>query len=275
VAGRLEGKVALVTGAARGIGRACARRFAEEGADLALLDAARPVETVLYPASGPEDLAGAADEVRALGRRALTFAVDVRDGAALREAADRTAAELGSLDVLVAAAGIDSWGAAWELSDEQWRAMIDVNLTGVWQSAKAAAPHMLRQRSGSMVLIGSVLSHKHNPGFAHYTAAKHGVLGLARAFALELAPAMVRVNSIDPTAVRTGMTINPQFLGELAGHDEGSEDDAEASLLRWNAMPLAMVEPVDIANAALFLASDESRYVTGISLPVDLGAMLK
>jgi SDR family mycofactocin-dependent oxidoreductase len=275
VAGRLEGKVALVTGAARGIGRACALRFAAEGADLALLDIARPVETVLYPASGPEDLAGAAREVEALGRRALTFTVDVRDGAALREAADRTAAELGSLDVLVAAAGIDSWGAAWELTDEQWQAMIDVNLTGVWQSAKAAAPHMLRQRSGSMVLIGSVLSHKHNPGFAHYTAAKHGVLGLARAFALELATAMVRVNSIDPTSVRTGMTINPQFLGELAGEDEGSEDDAEARLLDWNAMPLPMVEPIDIANAALFLASDESRYITGVSLPVDLGAMLK
>ena len=267
--------MALVTGAARGIGRACALRFAEEGADLALLDVARPVETVLYPPSGPEDLAAAAAAVEALGRRALTFAVDVRDGAALRQAADRTAAELGSLDILVAAAGIDSWGAAWELSDEQWGAMIDVNLTGVWQSAKAVAPHMLRQRSGSMVLIGSVLSHKHNPGFAHYTAAKHGVLGLARAFALELAPAMVRVNSIDPTAVRTGMTINPQFLGELAGQDEASEDDAEARLLDWNAMPIPMVEPVDIANAALFLGSDESRYVTGISLPVDLGAMLR
>jgi NAD(P)-dependent dehydrogenase (short-subunit alcohol dehydrogenase family) len=134
---------------------------------------------------------------------------------------------------------------------------------------------MISQGSGSMILIGSVLSHKHNPGFAHYTAAKHGVLGLTRSFALELAPHMIRVNSIDPTAVRTDMTLNQEFLGELSGKDTGTVDDAEERLRRWNAMPMLMVEPVDIANAALFLASDESRYITGVSLPVDLGALLK
>src|SRR5207302_7108373 len=146
----------------------------------------------------------------------------------------------------------------WELTDEQWQTMIDVNLTGVWQSAKAVTPQMLRQGSGSLVLIGSVLSHKHNPGFAHYTAAKHGVLGLARALALELAPPMIRANSIDPTAVATDMTLNQSFLGELSGREGGTVDDAQDRLLRWNAMPLLMVEPVDIANAAVFLASDDS-----------------
>jgi SDR family mycofactocin-dependent oxidoreductase len=275
VAGRLAGKVALVTGAARGIGRACAIRFAEEGADVALVDIGRDVETVPYPGSRESQLDEATAEISALGRRAIAVGADVRDGEAMRAAAARTVEELGRIDALLAAAGIDSWGRAWELTDEQWRTMLDVNLTGVWESAKAVAPHMLERGSGSMVLIGSVLSHKHNPGFAHYTAAKHGVLGLTRALALELAPYMVRVNSVDPTAVRTDMTLNEGFLGELAGKQSGEVEDAEDRLRRWNAMPLLMVEPVDIANAALFLSSDEARYITGISLPVDLGAMLK
>jgi SDR family mycofactocin-dependent oxidoreductase len=272
---RLAGKVALVTGAARGIGRACALRFAEEGADVMLVDIGRSVETVLYPGARTDQLEEVAAEAAGLGRRALQVTADVRSGEALRSAVEQTVEELGKLDVLVAAAGIDSWGEAWELTDQQWQTMIDVNLTGVWQSAKAAAPHMISQGAGSMILIGSVLSHKHNPGFAHYTAAKHGVLGLTRSFALELAPYMIRVNSIDPTAVRTDMTLNQEFLGELAGKKRGTVDDAEERLRRWNAMPLLMVEPVDIANAALFLASDEARYITGISLPVDLGALLK
>jgi SDR family mycofactocin-dependent oxidoreductase len=275
VAGRLAGKVALVTGAARGIGRACAVRLAEEGADIALVDIGRDVETVPYSGARADQLAAVEGEIEGAGPRAIAVQADVRDGEALRAAAARTVDELGRLDVLVAAAGIDSWGKAWELTDEQWQTMIDVNLTGVWQSAKAVTPHMLERRSGSMILIGSVLSHKHNAGFAHYTAAKHGVLGLTRAFALELAPFMIRVNSVDPTAVRTDMTINPDFLGELSGRETGTVEDAEERLLRWNAMPLLMVEPVDIANAVLFLASDESRYITGVSLPVDLGAMLK
>jgi SDR family mycofactocin-dependent oxidoreductase len=273
--GRLAGKTALLTGAARGIGRACAVRFAEEGADLALVDIGRDVETVPYAGARAEQLGEATEEIRALGRRVLAFNADVRDGQALRAAARQAADEFGRVDVLVAAAGIDSWGAAWELTDEQWQTMIDVNLTGVWQSAKAAAPHMIEQGGGSMVLIGSVLSHKHNPGFAHYTAAKHGVLGLTRAFALELAPHMVRVNSIDPTAVATDMTLNQLFFDELGGRERASTEDVEKRLLAWNAMPLSMVEPLDIANAALFLASDEARYITGVSLPVDLGAMLK
>jgi SDR family mycofactocin-dependent oxidoreductase len=275
VAARLAGKVALVTGAARGIGRACAIRFAEEGADIALVDIGRDIETVPYRGARADQLADVATEIEGAGARAIAVSADVRDGGALRRAAARTVAELGRLDVLVAAAGIDSWGKAWELTDEQWQTMIDVNLTGVWQSAKAVTPHMIERGSGSMILIGSVLSHKHNPGFAHYTAAKHGVLGLTRAFALELAPYMIRVNSVDPTAVRTDMTINPNFLGELSGREAGTVDDAEERLLRWNAMPLLMVEPIDIANAVLFLASEESRYITGVSLPVDLGAMLK
>lgn len=275
MANRLAGKVGLVTGGARGIGRACALRFAEEGADVAVVDIGRQVETVPYRGAEASQLDAVVGEIEALGRRAVAVQADVRDGDSMRGAVETAIAELGRVDALVAAAGIDSWNPAWELTDEQWQTMIDVNLTGVWQSAKAVSPHMIERGSGSMVLIGSVLSHKHNVGFAHYTAAKHGVLGLARSFALELAPHMVRVNSVDPTAVRTDMTINPDFLGELSGQQAGTVDDAEERLRRWNAMPLLMIEPVDVANAVLFLSSDEARYITGVALPVDLGAMLK
>jgi SDR family mycofactocin-dependent oxidoreductase len=273
--GRLDGKVALITGGARGIGRACALRFAEEGADVTVVDIGRQVETVPYQGAKSTQLDDVVAELQRLGGRAVAVQADVRSGEEMRGAVETAIAELGRVDALVAAAGIDSWNPAWELTDEQWQTMIDVNLTGVWQSAKAVAPHMIERGSGSMVLIGSVLSHKHNPGFAHYTAAKHGVLGLTRSFALELAPHMVRVNSVDPTAVRTDMTINPDFLGELAGQTAGTLDDADERLRRWNAMPLTMIEPVDVANAVLFLSSDEARYITGVALPVDLGAMLK
>jgi SDR family mycofactocin-dependent oxidoreductase len=275
MAGRVADRVAAVTGAARGIGRACALRLAEEGADLVLIDLGRAVATVPYPGATPEQLPAVAAEIAALGRRVLAYAADVSDGAALRAALDDAVGRLGALDILVAAAGIDSWGAAWELSDEQWQAMLDVNLTGVWQSAKAAAPHMIARNTGAMVFIGSVPSHRANRQFAHYTAAKHGVLGLMRAFALELAPHMSRVNSVDPTVVATDMVMNQAYLDRLIGKAGASAAEAKAHYLQWNTLPVPWIEPVDVANAVLFLASDEARAITGVALPVDLGALLK
>ncbi|MEX2031872.1 MAG: mycofactocin-coupled SDR family oxidoreductase [Dehalococcoidia bacterium] len=275
MAGRVAGKVALVTGAARGIGAACAVRLAEEGADLALLDIGAPVETMEYSGATPEQLGEVANQIRSLGRRALELAADVRDPEQMRGAVESTTEEFDRIDILVAAAGIDSWGAAWELSDGQWDTMIDVNLKGVWQSAKAVAPHMIERESGSMVFVGSVLSYKHNPGFAHYTAAKHGVLGLARAFALELAPWMVRANSVDPTAVATDMILNEAYRRQEAERHGITPQEAKRRSLEWNALPIPWIEPVDVANAVLFLASDEARYITGAGLPVDAGALLK
>jgi SDR family mycofactocin-dependent oxidoreductase len=272
---RLAGKVALVTGAARGIGKACAIRLAEAGADVCLVDLAGDVETVPYAGARSDELSAGADEVRAIGRRAISVAADVRDEATLRDAAARAVADWGSLDVLVAAAGVNSWADAWELSDSQWAAVMDVNLGGVWRAAKVAAPHMIRQKRGAMVFIGSVNAHKPIARHAHYTASKHGVLGLMRAFALELAPFLVRVNSVDPTSVLTEMFLNQPFLDRLAGHRDATLEEVAERNLHWNTMPLPWVEPVDVANAVLFLASDEARYITGISLPVDLGAMLK
>ena len=275
MSGRVEGKVALVTGAARGIGRASALRLAEEGADVVLCDIGAPVPTVPYPGSTTADLDAVAAEVTALGRRARPIIVDVRDTAGLTRAVEDAERVFGRIDILVAAAGIDSWGAAWELTDEQWQAMIDVNLTGVWKSARAVVPGMIERRSGTLVFIGSVLSHRPNAKFAHYTAAKHGVLGIMRSFALELAPFLIRANSVDPTAVYTDMIMNQRYIDETVGHPDATIDEVKERYLRWNTLPFPWVEPVDVANAVLFFASDESRYITGIALPVDLGAMLK
>jgi (+)-trans-carveol dehydrogenase len=275
MSGRVEGKVAFITGAARGIGKACALRLAEEGADVALLDIARPVESVLYEAARPDQLESAAAEIRALGRRAATFTADVRDGAAMRAAAGEAVRLLGRIDILVAAAGIDSWGNAWELTDEQWDAMLDVDLKGVWQAAKAVAPHMIERRSGAMIFVGSALSHRANRQFAHYTAAKHGVLGLTRAFGLELAPYTIRVNQVDPTAVPTDMITSQVYKDGSMGHVGVTDEEMRQRYLAWNALPFPWVETVDVANAVLFLASDEARYITGVALPVDLGALLR
>jgi SDR family mycofactocin-dependent oxidoreductase len=271
----MAGRVAVVTGAARGIGRACALRLAEEGAEIAALDIGAAMPTVPYQPSSTQQLEETAGAVRALGRRCLPLVADVRDGAAMRQAVANAASELGSVDVLVAAAGIDSWGSAWELTDDQWNAMLAVNLTGVWQSAKAVSPYMISQRSGVMVFIGSVLSHRANRQFAHYTAAKHGVLGLVRAFALELASYNVRVNSVDPTVVLTDMVTSQEYMDNLVGYPGATEEEVRQHYLQWNVLPTPWIEPRDVANAALFLASDEARFITGLGLPLDAGAMLR
>lgn len=273
--GRVEGKRALVTGGARGIGRACARRLAEEGADVAIIDVASDVPTVPYVGARREQLESARAEIEALGRRAIARVADVSKSESLDTVVAEMASNWGGVDILVAAAGIDSWGNAWELDESTWQRMIDVNLGGVWRAAKAVSPVMIGQKSGTMVLIGSVLSHRANRLFAHYTAAKHGVLGLARAFALELGPYMVRVNSIAPTVVRTDMVINQAYLDMVGGHPGTTEEETRDIYLARRTLPVPWVEPVDIANAVLFLASDEARYITGISLPVDLGSLLK
>lgn len=273
--GRLTGKTAVITGAARGIGRAAALRFAEEGADVALIDIGRDVPGVPYPGAKARQIDEVRAEIEAMGRRALALTADVTNSAEVDKAVTDMRAAWGRIDIMVAAAGIDSWANAWELTDEQWQTMIDVNLTGVWKIARAVAPAMIEQKAGAMVFVGSVLSHRANRQFAHYTAAKHGVLGVMRAFALELAPYGVRSNSVDPTVVKTDMVMNQAYLDRLGGHPGTTLDEAREYYLKWNTLPIPWCEPVDVANAALFLASDEARAITGIALPVDLGALLK
>ena len=273
--GRLSDKIAVITGAARGIGRATALRFAEEGADVALIDIGRDVPGVPYAGARSGQLGEVCAEVEALGRKAMALTADVTNTVQINQAMADVLKAWGRIDVLVTAAGIDSWAKAWELTDDQWQTMIDVNLTGVWKCARAASPAMIAQRSGAIVFIGSVLSHRANKEFAHYTAAKHGVLGVMRAFALELAPYGVRANSVDPTVVKTDMVMNQAYLDRLGGHPGTTLDEAREYYLKWNTLPIPWAEPVDVANAALFLASQEARAITGVALPVDLGALLK
>jgi SDR family mycofactocin-dependent oxidoreductase len=277
--GRVEGKVAFITGAARGQGRSHAIRLAQEGADIIAVDLVRQVDSVPYPMSTPGDLAETVKEVEALDRRIVATEADVRDYGALKQALDNGVAELGRLDIVSANAGIGSFGRAEDLPEQTWQDMIDTNLTGVWHAAKAAIPHIRAGgRGGSIVLTSSTAGLMALENMAHYVAAKHGVVGLMRTLALELAPDMIRVNSVHPTSVNTPMIHNEAtyalFAPDLDEKDRTRERLGER-FQTLNALPIQWVEPVDISNAVLWLASDESRYVTGVTLPVDAGSLVK
>ena len=275
--GRVEGKVAFITGAARGQGRSHAIRLAQEGADIIAIDICTQIASVPYPMATPEDLAETVKEVEALGRRIVAIEADVRDFAAVKKAVDEGVAQLGRLDIVSANAGIASFGPAAEMSDETWRDMIDTNLTGVWHTAKAAIPHLIAGgRGGSIVLTSSAAGLQAYANVGHYVSAKHGVVGLMRTLALELAPHRIRVNSIHPTQVDTPMIMNESTWKLFDPTNENPTVDAFRPISQeMNALPIPWVDPVDISNALLFLASDEARYITGVTLPVDAGAVIK
>jgi SDR family mycofactocin-dependent oxidoreductase len=273
----VEGKVAFITGAARGQGRSHAITLAREGADIIAVDIAKQVDSVPYPMATAEDLAETVRQVEALDRRIVAAQADVRDYDAVREALDDGVAQLSRLDIVSANAGIASYGDLAELPEQTWQDVIDTNLTGVWHAAKAAIPHLRAGgRGGSMILTSSTAGLMAIPNSGHYTAAKHGVVGLMRTLALELAPDMIRVNSVHPTGVNTDMIQNSAtyrlFRPDL---ENPTADDMAGAARALNALPIPWVEPADISNAVLWLASDESRYVTGITLPVDAGSLVK
>ncbi|GAY15501.1 mycofactocin-coupled SDR family oxidoreductase [Mycobacterium sp. shizuoka-1] len=265
--GRVAGKRVLVTGAARGMGRSHAVRLAEEGADLILVDICRSLPEVEYPLASREDLQETARLVEGHGRRAVTHVVDVRDAAALAAAVDDGVERLGGLNAAVANAGVLTVGS-WDMTTpEQWRTVLDVNLIGTWNTCAAALPHLV-SHGGSLVNISSAAGLKGTPLHTPYTASKHGVVGLSRALANELAAVNVRVNTVHPTGVETGM--RPESLHEVLG-----ERRPDLVPLFVNALPIVMAEPIDISNAVLYLVSDESRYVTGTELKVDAGVTIR
>jgi (+)-trans-carveol dehydrogenase len=277
MAGRFEGKVALITGAARGQGRSHAVRLAEEGADIIALDICRQISSVPYPMSTLEDLQTTAAAVEGIGRRVVAAQVDVRDLTALTAAVDRAVGTLGRLDLVSANAGILSVGTLDQLAPQAWRDTIDTNLTGVWHTTRACIPHILAGgRGGAIVITSSVGGMRPYAASGHYVSAKHGLVGLTRTLALELAPHSIRVNCIHPPQVDTEMIMN-DVVWKLFCPDKDTPtlEDFAAVNRQLNALPVPWVEPVDISNALVFLASDEARYITGISLPVDAGAMLK
>jgi (+)-trans-carveol dehydrogenase len=276
--GRVEGKVAFITGAARGQGRAHAVRLAQEGADIIAVDICKQIESVSIPLSTPEDLAETADLVKGHNRRIYTAEVDVRDYAALKAAVDTGVDQLGRLDIIVANAGIGNGGATLDkTSEKDWTDMIDVNLSGVWKTVKAGVPHILAGgHGGSIILTSSVGGLKAYPHTGHYVAAKHGVVGLMRTFAVELGQHMIRVNSVHPTNVNTPLFMNEPTMRLFRPDLENpGPDDLKAIAQMMHTLPIGWVEPEDISNAVLFLASDESRYITGVTLPIDAGSCLK
>ena len=275
--GRVEGKVGFITGAARGQGRSHAVRLAEEGADIIAVDICAQIGSVPYEMATPADLAETVREVESLDRRIVAAEADVRDYAALKAALDDGVAQLGGLDIVSANAGIASFAPAADLEEATWQDMIDVNLTGVWHAAKAAIPHLIAGgRGGSIVLTSSTAGLVALPNMAHYVAAKHGVVGLMRTLALELAPHSIRVNSVHPTGVNTPMVQNePTMRVFLPGVENPTAEQYAKAMGALNALPIPWVEPRDVSNAVLFLASDEARYITGVTLPVDAGSTQK
>jgi len=276
MAGRVEGKVAFVTGAARGQGRSHAVRLAQEGADIVAIDIAAQIDTVPYPMATPEDLAETVRQVEALDRRIVATQADVRDFDALKAALDDGVAQLGRLDIVASNAGIAGYAPVDQITDQEWQDMIDVQLTGMWHACKAAIPHLRAAGGGSIVITSSDAGLFGFPNLAHYNSAKHGVVGLMRTLALELAPDSIRVNSIHPTMVDTPMVNNePTYKLFRPDVEHPTQDDLRPVAQAMNALPIPWVEAVDISNAVLFLASDEARYVTGVTLPVDAGAYVK
>jgi SDR family mycofactocin-dependent oxidoreductase len=267
---RLLGKVALVTGAARGKGRSHALRLAEEGADIIAFDICEDFPTNPYGGATPENLQHTAKLVEALDRRIFIREGDVRDSAALNWLVADGVAEFGRLDIVVANSGIGSFGPCEEITDEIWRDVIDINLTGVFKTARAAIPTLRSQGTGGSIILTSSIAY---PNLPHYAAAKHGVTGLMRALAVDLAPERIRVNSVYPTTVDMPMVDNEAGCGLFMGGVDATREKPVHWMKQLPAMPVPWVEAIDVSSAVLWLASDESRYVTGTTQVIDGGAI--
>ncbi|MGI5132940.1 mycofactocin-coupled SDR family oxidoreductase [Pseudonocardia sp. CA-107938] len=276
--GRVQGKVAFISGAARGQGRSHAVGLAREGADVIAFDVCGPVEYSGVPAASADDLAETVELVEKVGGRIVAGQADARDVDAVREVFERGVGQFGRVDVVVANAGIQGLASATaDDSEDNWRAVLDTNLTGVWNTARVAVPRMVAQgEGGAILLVSSSLALKAAPNFGAYSAAKHGVVGLMRSFAVELAQHSIRANSIHPTTVPTPLLLNENNWRIFRPDLEKPQLDDVIDLYRGiNLLPVPWVESEDITHAVVYLASDEARYVTGVALPVDAGMSIK
>lgn len=270
--GKLDGKVALITGGARGQGRSHALALAQEGADVVVCDIAAQIETVPYALGTEAELATTAELVESIGRRALGVQVDVRNLADLEQLAKRVVAEFGQIDILLANAGISSYGSVADLSAQQWQDMIDVNVTGVFNSCKAVVPHMTERGYGRIVATSSIAGRMGTTNSSHYAAAKWGVLGLVKSLALEVMQHGITVNAIAPSGVQTPMIMNDFYFKKIfrPDLDEPTEADVLPIFEQGQYLP-GLVQPSDISNAILYLVTDTGRYHTGEVLEVSGG----
>ena len=270
---RVSGKVAFITGAARGQGRSHALRLAQEGADIVAVDACSDVPSLEYPMATPDDLRETEMLVGDLGRRVLARQVDVRDQAGLDQVTSEAVERLGGIDIVSANAGVCGCRPTFDLSDDEWQDMVDINMTGVWRTVKAAVPHMISAgRGGSVVLTSSVVTDVGAANVAHYNASKSGVVGLMKTLSAELGKHDIRVNAVHPGNVATDMLFSESTLRVFCPDLENpTVDDLRERARPGDVLGQGWVEAVDISNAVLWLASDEARFVTGISLPVDCG----
>jgi SDR family mycofactocin-dependent oxidoreductase len=267
--GTLHGRVAFVTGAARGQGRSHAVRLAREGADIIALDICSPVPTITYPAASPEDLAETVRAVEAEGRKVLAREVDTRDDAALRQLVADGVEQFGRVDILVVNAGVLSWGRLWELTDEQWDTVIGVNLTGSWRTLRAVIPAMIEAgNGGAIVVVSSAAGIKASPGNGHYTATKYGLVGMTNTLALELSEFGIRVNSIHPYSVDTPM-IETEALIEMLGKHANFMHSFPPMPLQ----PKGFMTPDEVSDVVVWLAGDGSGTLSGAQIPVDKGVL--
>lgn len=279
MAGRVAGRVVFVTGAARGQGRSHAVRFAQEGADVIAMDVCETLPGMFYPGGTQDELNQTAKLVADTGQQIVTFTADIREYAALDEGLRNAVTQLGRLDFVIANAGIGGRPTATQdVTDEYWNEVIGVNLTGTWHTAKASIPHLIANgdAGGAMVLISSSASLRTYPDMAPYIASKHGVTGLMKSLALDLGKYNIRVNSIHPTTVDTPMIQNETMYGSFRPDlPNPSRGDFAEPVKALHVLPIPWIDPVDVSNAALFLLSDEARFITGASLPVDAGVTIK
>ena len=266
--GEFTGKVAFITGAAHGQGRATALAFAREGARIAGFDVARALEYPGYGMGSTAELESLVAECRNLGTECLVFPGDVRDDGAVRRAVDATVAAYGRIDILFNNAGICAYGLAHELTEEAWDAMLDINLKGAWLVARRVIPVMLSQRSGVIINNSSIAGLRGMARLSHYAASKWGLTGLTKSWAIELAPHGIRVNSLHPTGVNTPMNDGLAAL-------EGLTPQEIAERSAGNLLPVPWIEPEDVAQAVLYLASERARFITGAPLVIDAGLLTR
>ena len=275
--GRAVGKVALITGAARGQGRSHAVRLAEEGADIIAIDICTQIDSVPYPLSTPDDLAETAALVEAAGRKVVAAVADVRDLDGMRAAVDDAVSRLGRLDIVSANAGIHSGGiASWQMSDQMWQDLLDVNLTGVWITCKVTAPHLIAGGGGSIVITSSTAGLRPYGAIAHYVSAKPALMGLTKTLAQELGTHHIRVNALNPTQVDTDMIQNPLIYQLFRPDiDHPTKEQFAAASQAGMLLPTPWVDPADVSAAVVFLTCDDARFVTGIGLPIDAGVLAR